>query len=219
MMKYFTKEWYEELQVSGFLTFPETEEEWEAYQAGYRADGVDPAKLQRQELEEKREDLLKFLPESFHPYIYDGTINSVYPSPELQDMITNWEKDHETRVDSLLDDYSHHYASIKDSLPPGAVQLTERSLHDCIVKNVERPSEDVLVLRLDCHSGFHYFKEIRVTFTGVVEALIPEDLAGALWLYNEIYLIGELVEFHVLLDMPMTEVTIVCRDVQIEELE
>ena len=218
-MKYFTKEWYDEMQVSGFLTFPETEEEWEAHQAGYRADGVDPAEIHRQELEDKREDLLKFLPESFHPYIYDGTINSAYPSPELRNMMAKWDADHEARVDALLNDYSRHYESIKEALPPGAVQMTERSLHDCVVNSVERPSDDVLVLRLDCRSGFHYFKEIQVTFTHVVEALIPQDLAGACWLYNEIYLIGELVELNVLFDTPMREVTIVSRDVQIDELE
>lgn len=218
-MKYFTKEWYDEMQVAGFLTFPETEEEWEAYQAGYRADGVDPAEIQRRELEERKEDLLKFLPQSFHPYIYDGTINSAYPPPELRDMIAKWEADQEARVDALLDDYSRHYEAIREFLPAGAVQLTEKSLHDCVVTSVERPSEDMLVLRLDCRSGFHYFKEIQLTFTGVVEASVPEDLAHAWWLYNEIYLNGELFELHVLFDNPMTEVTIISRDVQIEELE
>lgn len=218
-MKYFTKEWYDELQVSGFLTFPETEEEWEAHQAGYRADGVNPEDIQRQELEDKREDLLKFLPESFHPYIYDGSINAAYPSPGLREMILKWEADHEARVDTLLDEYSRHYESIKELLPEGAVQLTEKSLHDCVVTSIEHATDDTLVLRLNCQSGFHYFKEIQVTFTGVVEALISEDLADAVWLYNEIYLIGDLVELHVLFDAPMTEVTIVSRNVQIEELE
>ncbi|TAA71715.1 DUF4085 family protein [Planococcus salinarum] len=218
-MKYFTKEWYDEMQVAGFLTFPETEEEWEAYQAGYRADGVDPAEIQRRELEEMKENLLKFLPESFHPYIYDGTINSAYPPPELRDMIAKWEADQEARVDVLLDDYSRHYEAIREFLPAGAVQLTEKSLHDCVVTSVERPSEDVLVLRLDCQSGFHYFKKIQLTFTGVVEATIPAELAQAWWLYNEIYLTGELFELHVLFDNPMSEVTIISRDVAIEELE
>lgn len=218
-MKYFTKEWYDELQVSGFLTFPETEEEWEAYMEGYRADGVDPSDIQRQELEDIREDLLKFLPESFHPYIYDGSINAAYPSSELQEMILKWEADHEARVDTLLDGYSRHYESIKELLPEGAVQLTEKSLHDCVVTSVEHTADDRLVLRLDCQSGFHYFKEIQVTFTGVVEALISENLVGAVWLYNEIYLLDNLLELHVLFNMPITEVTIVSRNVQIEELE
>lgn len=218
-MKYFTKEWYDEMQVSGFLTFPETEEEWEEYQEGVRQEGMDPVEINRRDLEDKKEDLLKFLPEEFHPYIYDGTINSAFPSAELRDMAAKWERDHEARVDALLDDYSRHYESIKEYLPQGAVQLTEKSLHDCIVKNVERPADDVLVFRIDCRSGFHYFKDIQVTFTGVTEAVMPENLTGAWWLYNEIYLNGEHFELHVLFDIPMAEVTIVCRDVEIEELE
>ncbi|PKH11176.1 DUF4085 family protein [Planomicrobium sp. MB-3u-38] len=218
-MKYFTKEWYDEMQVSGFLTFPETEEEWEEGQAAYREQGIDPQEVHRRDLEDKKEDLLKFLPDSFHPYIYDGTLNSTYPTPELREMADRWEADYETRFDALLDDYSRHYESIKEFLPPGAIQLTEKSLHDCIVKNVDHPADGELVLVIDCSSGFHYFKDVKVKFTGVSEALIPEDITGAWWLYNEIYLNGDQVELHVLFDTPMTEVTIVFKDIEIEELE
>ncbi|MFD1030158.1 DUF4085 family protein [Metaplanococcus flavidus] len=218
-MKYFTKEWYDEMQVSGFLVFPETKEEWEGNQTWQRTEGQDPHQIHRRDLADKREDLLKFLPEAFHPYIYDGTINSAYPTLELREMTAKWEADYEARVDALLDDYSRHYEATKEFLPPGMLQLTEKSLHDCIVKSVERPSDDVLVLYLDCSGGFHYFKDIKVTFTGVKEVVIPENMTDAWWLYNEIYLNGDLFELHVLFDMPMAEVTIVSRDVQIEELE
>lgn len=218
-MKYFTKEWYDEMQVSGFLSFPETEEQWEEDQAGYREQGIDPAEVQHRELEDKKEDLLKFLPETFHPYIYDGTINSKYPTPELRAMVDQWEADYEARFDALLDDYSRHYESIKEALPPGAIQLTEKSLHDCVVKNVGRPSEDEVVLLIDCSGGFHYFKDVEVKFTGASQVVIPDDIMGARWLYNEIYLNEDRVELHVLFDMPMTEVTIISRDIQIEELE
>ncbi|PES23885.1 hypothetical protein CN488_09915 [Bacillus anthracis] len=34
----------------------------------------------REDVKEKKEDLLKFLPKSLHPYIHDNTINSEYPS-------------------------------------------------------------------------------------------------------------------------------------------
>lgn len=218
-MKYFTKEWYDEMQVSGFLTFPETEEEWEEYQKAYREEGKDPDEIHRSDLEDRKEDLLKFLPVSFHPYIVDGTINSAFPTPELREMAVRWEREHEARVDALLDEYSRHFESIKESLPPGALQLTEKSLHDCIVRNVSHPSADTLVFQLDCRSGFHYFKDIQVTFTGVTDTLIPPDFVGAWWLYNEIYLSGDLMELHVLFDTPKAEVTIICKDVQIEELE
>ncbi|WP_203334779.1 DUF4085 family protein [Planococcus beigongshangi] len=218
-MKYFTKEWYDEMQVSGFLAFPETEEEWEKNLAWRREEGIDAGEIQRRDLAEKKEDLLKFLPESFHPYIYDGTINSTYPTPELREMTAKWEADYEARVDALLDDYSRHYESIKDSLPAGVVQLTEKSLHDCVIKSIDRGAEDELIFLIDCSGGFHYFKDIRVTFTGVKEATIPENLTDAVWLYNEIYLNGSDFELHVLFDRPMTEMTLVCRDVHIEEME
>lgn len=212
-MKYFTKEWYDEMQVSGFLTFPEIEQSEEA--------GLteDPSGISHNDLEEKKKDLLKFLPESFHSYIKSGTITSGTPTPELREMAGKWETDYEARVDVLLDDYSRHYESIKESLPAGAVQLTEKSLHNCTVKKVERPSPDVLLLYLDCKSGFHYFKDIQVTFTGVMEVTMPQEFIGSWWLYNEIYLKDDCFELHVLFDAPITEVTIVCKDVQITELE
>lgn len=134
-------------------------------------------------------------------------------------MTAKWEADYEARVDALLDDYSRHYESIKDSLPAGAVQLTEKSLHDCVIKSIDRGAEDELIFLIDCSGGFHYFKDIRVTFTGVKEATIPENLTDAVWLYNEIYLNGSDFELHVLFDQPMTEMTLVCRDVHIEEME
>lgn len=212
-MKYFTKEWYDEMQVSGFLTFPETEQSEEA--------GLleNSSEIYGNDLEEKKKDLLKFLPESFHSYINSGTINSGTPTPELREMAGKWETDYEARVDMLLDDYSRHYESIKGSLLPGAVQLTEKSLHNCTVKKVERPSPDVLLLYLDCKSGFHYFKDIQVTFTGVTEVVMPHEFIGSWWLYNEICLKNDHFELHVLFDSPITEVTIVCKDVQITELE
>ncbi len=218
-MKFFTKEWYDEMQVSGFLTFPETEEEWQEIQDGYREQGIEPAEIHRNDLEDMKEHLLKYLPESFHPYVYDGSINSKYPTSELRAMADRWEADYEARFDALLDDYSRHYESIKEALPPGAVQLTEKSLHDCVVKKVSRPSTDVLVLHLDCSGGFHYFKDIEVTFTGVKRVVIPEDMTDAWWLYNEIYQNGNLFELHVLFDAPMTEVTVICEDIKIEEMK
>ena len=218
-MKFFTKEWYDEMQISGFLVFPETEEEWNENREWLLKDGQDPDEINRRDLSDKKEDLLKFLPASFHPYIYDGTLNSAFPTPELRAMTEEWEKDYEARMDALLDDYSRHYEFIKESLPAGANQLTEKSLHDCIIKSTERPTDDVLVLILDCSGGFHYHKDIKVTFTGVREAVIPDDMTNAWWLYNEIYLNGEGFELHVLFENPMAEVKIVSHDVQIEELE
>jgi hypothetical protein len=40
-MKYFTKEWYQEMQVSGFLVFQETREDWDEILTYYQDEGID----------------------------------------------------------------------------------------------------------------------------------------------------------------------------------
>ncbi|PSL41557.1 uncharacterized protein DUF4085 [Planomicrobium soli] len=218
-MKYFTKDWYEEMQVFGFLTFHETLEEWEEELAYYKAEGIDYKEINRRDLEEMRADLLKFLPESFYPYIHDGTINSGFPTQELRDMAKQWEAEREERMEALFGEYNRHYESIKDQLPAGAVQLVEESLHDATVISVEKPSDEVLIIQLDCRGCFHYFTDIELTFTGVTEANIPEEFEGAWWLYDEMDLTDPGFELQALFDSPRTEVKIVARDVKIEVLE
>ena len=217
-MRYFTKEWYDEMQVSGYLAFHETLEEWEEELAYYKEEGIDYEENNRCNLEGMRTDLLKFLPECFHPYIHDGTISIGFPPQDLRDMAKQWEQEHEARLEAISDDYSRHYVSIKERLPAGAVQLMEQSLHDATVISVEK-TEETLIIKLDCSGGFHYFTDIQLTFTGVAEADIPEDFAGAWWLYNEIYLADNRFELHVLFDSPMIEAKIIAQDVKIEILE
>lgn len=218
MMKYFTKEWYDEMQVAGFLVFHETLEEWKEEEAFYKEEGHDFKEINLRNLNDMRGDLMKFLPESFHPYILSNSLTVDFPSPELREMAGQWEKEYEARMEALDDIYSRHYESIKDKLPAGAIQLMEQSLHDATVLSVEK-LENELIVTLDCSGGFHYFTDIQLTFTGVAEASIPEEFTGAWWLYNEIYLKDNGFELHVLFDCPMTEAKIIAQDVRIEELK
>lgn len=57
------------MQVSGFLIFSETLEEWEEILRESEKVGMDYKKSLREDVEEKKEDLLKFLPKSLHSYI------------------------------------------------------------------------------------------------------------------------------------------------------
>ncbi|ALC83504.1 MULTISPECIES: DUF4085 family protein [Bacillus] len=59
-MKYFTIDWYKEMHVSGFLVFPETKEEWNEsieFWIAYK-------KNHKEDLKSRKNDLLKFLPET-----------------------------------------------------------------------------------------------------------------------------------------------------------
>lgn len=218
-MNYFTKERYEEMQVSGFLALHESEEDWEEELEYHRKEGNDLRQLNLRNLADMRESLLRYLPETLHPYIQDGTLVTEYPTPKLRMLVNCWERDYERRMEGLGDRYMQHFESIKAELPPAAVELLENGLHDAVVLSVERPSEDQLVLTLDCTGGFHYFTDVRFTFEGVSYSNIREDFKGAWWLYDEIYKTEDGFELHTLFDTPMIETVIRARNVKIEPLK
>ncbi|MEB9906947.1 DUF4085 family protein [Bacillus anthracis] len=215
-MKYFNKDWYKEMQVSGFLNFSETVEEWEEMLRESEKIGMDYKKSLREDAEEKKEDLLKFLPKSLHPYIHDNTINSEYPSEKLKKLMLEWTEDYEKRMDDLEQAYKDNYNSIKERLAQNFVQLYEYSLHDSQVTSVERRSKDTIIITLDCSGTFNEFDKLKVTFTGVSKCSIPENFEGAWWLCHEIDLAEDGFELGVLFDCPFEEVMICAKNVLLE---
>ncbi|HHQ1470683.1 TPA: DUF4085 family protein [Bacillus anthracis] len=215
-MKYFNKDWYKEMQVSGFLNFSETVEEWEEMLRESEKIGMDYKQSLREDAEEKKEDLLKFLPKSLHPYIHDNTINSEYPSEKLKKLMLEWTEDYEKRMDDLEQAYKDNYNSIKERLAQNVVQLYEYSLHDSLVTSVERRSKDTIIITLDCSGTFNEFDKLKVTFTGVSKCSIPENFEGAWWLCHEIDLAEDGFELGVLFDCPFEEVMICAKNVLLE---
>ncbi|KMN45988.1 DUF4085 family protein [Bacillus sp. LK2] len=209
-MKYFTKDWYKEMQVSGFVNFIESMEEWEEMEQDY-------IQSLKDDVEERKEDLLKFLTVSLHPYIHNNTINSEYPSDKLKKLMQEWTDDYEKRMTHLDQSYIKHFNSIKKNLPPNVVQLHEFSLHDSVILSLEWKSKDVLTIILDCSGTFSDFDKLQVTFTGVKKCSMPKNFEGAWWLYHELDLNGDGFELGVLYDCPFLEVTICAEDLQIEK--
>ena len=217
-MRYFSKEWYNEMQVYGFLAFPDSKEEWEESVQYYEEEGIDYKKNAKEDLESRKSDLLKFLPESFHPYIHNGTINCEFPSPELRNIAEQWLMEYDERMEKVRKEYNDHYESIKSQLPKNVVQLHENSLHDATIKSFESHPNDIFIMILDCSGGFHYFTDIKLTFTGVSKLTMPEKSEGAWWLYDEVYRSDNNFELHVLFDCPLTEFSIIAENVVIEQL-
>lgn len=206
------------MQVYGFLAFPDSKEEWEETVQYYEEEGIDYKKDAKKELESRKSDLLKFLPESFHPYIHNETINSEFPSPALRNIAEQWLVEYDERMEKIRTEYYDHYESIKSLLPKNVVQLHENSLHDATIKSVENPSNDTFIMILDCSGGFHYFTDIKLTFTGVSKLTMPEKIEDAWWLYDEVYRSDKYFELYVLFDCPLTEFSITAEDVVIEQL-
>ncbi|PHA04268.1 DUF4085 family protein [Bacillus wiedmannii] len=205
-MKNFTGDWYKEMQIIEFVSFIESIKEWSE---------MDIQSL-IEEIKERKTDLLKFLPESIHPFIHNTIINSEYPSSELKKLIKEWIEDCEKRRAHLDRFYLEQFHSIKKKLPTNVIQLHDYSLHDSVVKSVDRRSEDKLIITLDCSGTFSEFDKLEVTFTGVTKCSIPEDFEGAWWLCHEIDLTNEGFKLVVLFDCPFEEVTICAKDVLLE---
>ncbi|AIQ58103.1 DUF4085 family protein [Paenibacillus borealis] len=217
-MKFYTKSWYEEMQVRGFMVFPETEQDWLEDVAWHVAEGISYEDRARDFLEYLKADLLKYLPDYFHPSIHDGTINSSYPEPEFKEQAQQWCSEYEARMKRLNDEYYSGYLSTKHNLPVNAVQLVEKSLHDARVISYAVPSEDVVEIILDCSGAMHYQCDISLTFTRVNRLELPESLTGMYWLYTEIYAVEQGFELRVLLDPPLSELRITAQDVSFEKL-
>lgn len=205
-LKYFTGDWYKEIQIIEFVSFIESIKEWSE---------MDIQSL-IEEIKERKTDLLKFLPESIHPSIHITTINSEYPSSELKKLMKEWIEDCKKRRAHLDRFYLEQFHSIKKKLPTNVIQLHDYSLHDSVVKSVERRSKDTLIITLDCSGTFSEFDKLQVTFIGVTKCSISEDFEGAWWLCHEIDLTNEGFELGVLFDCPFEEVTICAKDVLLE---
>lgn len=178
--------------------------------------GMDYKQSLREDVEEKKEDLLKFLPKSLHPYIHDNTINSEYPTEKLKRLMLEWTKDYEKRMNDLEQAYIDNYNSIKEKLAQNVVQLHEYSLHDSVVKSVEKKSEATLIITLDCSGTFSEFDKLQATFIGVTKCSIPENFEGAWWLCHEIDFAEDGFELGVLFDCPFEEVMICAKNVLLE---
>ncbi|MGF7029267.1 hypothetical protein J2T17_000172 [Paenibacillus mucilaginosus] len=215
-MNYFTKEWFEEAQISRFLLFPETKKEWDENVAWHASEGLHFEEIQLNRLQIAKKDLLRFLPAFFHPYIQDGTLNSQFPSEELKKMADQWRMEYDERTKAKGISYRNYYNSIKCSLPENVIQLFEKSLHDARVTSIEMPMKDTFIIKLDCRGGYHYGTDVTLTFAGV-KKLQPHSLSvGSIWLYDEVYLTDTGFELHVLLDGPLMEFTISAENVTIE---
>ncbi|MEK3835243.1 MULTISPECIES: DUF4085 family protein [unclassified Paenibacillus] len=217
-MKFFTIPWYEEMQVRGFMVFPETEQDWLEDVAWHVAEGISYEERAKDFLEYMKKDLLKYLPGYFHASIHDGTINSTYPAPEFKQRALQWGREYDERVQAIFREYRKGYEAIKHELPESAVQLVEKSLHDARVISYTMPTEGVLEMILDCGGAMHYQCEIKLKFKGVSGLRLPEPLEKKYWLYDEIYAAEQGFELRVLMDSPPSELRITAQDVLIEIL-
>nr|WP_198044800.1 DUF4085 family protein [Lysinibacillus timonensis] len=218
-MKYFTKDWYRESQVYGFLTLPETKDDWENNLQWYVSEGRDFKKEMAVELEWRRNELLEFLPESFHPHILDGTLKTEYPSDEIRKMVEQWTDEFQQRLRDTRKQYLLELEKGKNDLPKSVLQLHEKSLHDGMVLKCDSISDNEFVMIVEGTGVRSYSSNVKLTFTNVEELSMSGEIVGEDWLYTEIYPTKTGFELHVIFEGTLSELIIKAKDLLIEQLK
>ncbi|MEK4177068.1 DUF4085 family protein [Aeribacillus sp. FSL K6-1305] len=204
-MKFFTKEWYDKMQKAHLLTIPESDEEWMDFIKSFEEDGEDVYDYLRQDLESIKDELLQTLPETFHPYILDGTINQPTLPKEVRDELIIWLKAKIEECEKVLDEANNHFEHIRENLPEELISILEDGLHDAELQYIHR-DYDALRLTLNGEGSFSKGDAIVIEITGIKEEQSEIPLTpGMFWLYEEGDLNNKSFILSVLFDNPMTE--------------
>ena len=102
-------------------------------------------------------------------------------SPDADDLEARWRR--------ACDGYRIHLDAIRPQLPPRMQAFADTTLHDGVVRAVNRPTPSELVLDVDAtRNPWGPADFFRVRFTGVRHVEGTDDLVGDDWLYEEVHL-------------------------------
>ncbi|KOO51514.1 DUF4085 family protein [Viridibacillus arvi] len=216
-MKYFTKQWFEENQLSNYLFFLVTMGDWEEEKAYYREYGIDLEQERKMELQRDRDKLLKFLPKEFHPYVLDGSIIEGSPSDKLRSLARNWLEHFDTLTNEKFESCAADFIAAKSKLSKTVSDLFDSSFHDAIIQTIERNADQTCTIKLNLENTYHEMDMLTITFIGVSEFTSTAPVRnGSWWLYEEISIVEGGFRLSVLFDSPLAEFSIVAKDVVIE---
>ncbi|MFE6170534.1 DUF4085 family protein [Viridibacillus arvi] len=216
-MKYFTKQWFEENQLSNYLFFLVTMGDWEEEKAYYREYGIDLEQERKMELQRDRDKLLKFLPKEFHPYVLDGSIVEGSPSDKLRSLARNWLEHFDTLTNEKFESCAADFIVAKSKLSKTVSDLFDSSFHDAIIQTIERNADQTCTIKLNLENTYHEMDMLTITFIGVSEFTSTAPVRnGSWWLYEEISIVEGGFRLNVLFDSPLAEFSIVAKDVVIE---
>ncbi|MGE7920586.1 DUF4085 family protein [Viridibacillus sp. NPDC093762] len=216
-MKYFTKQWFEENQLSNYLFFLVTMGDWEEEKAYYREYGIDLEQERKMELQRDRDKLLKFLPEEFHPYVLDGSIIEGSPSNKLRGLAKNWLEHFDAVTNEKFESCAADFIVAKSELSKTVSDLFVNSFHDAIIQTIESNTDQTCTIKLNLENTYHEMDMLSITFIGVSEFTSTAPVRnGSWWLYEEISIVEGGFRLCVLFDSPLAEFSIVAKDVVIE---
>lgn len=184
-MRFFTKEWNRRMQDAHLLTIPESDEEWEDFIRGFEEEGENVYDYLNDELESVKDELLLILPDEFHPYVLNGTINKPELEKSVRERLVNWQREETEKYERVMEEASQYMETIRGRLPRRLVEIVEDGLHDAQVQYVHRMN-DSLRITLNGSGSFSKGQGIVIEIEGKIEEKSEETLhPGMYWLYEE----------------------------------
>lgn len=93
--------------------------------------------------------------------------------------------------------YDNYYNTIKSEIPENISR--NLYLHDCLINNIMK-TKDKVIIEIDCSQEYGNVKSI--TFENYKIMKEEMNFNGGYWLYEEIYIVNNQYELHVLIDVP-----------------
>src|SRR5690606_13843011 len=133
-----TKEAWEKFLIGHSLVIPETDEEWSEIINEAKEEGENLLERLREELEEIKDDLLRFIPDRFIPYIEDGTINQPSLPKTIREDILKWQEQLNREFEQVLEAAAQNTQNAVRFLPEDVQEVFSESMHDAVLDRVER---------------------------------------------------------------------------------
>ena len=136
--------------------------------------------------------------------------NAQQGNPDLPEVIAAGKE-----WDTAREGYHKHLDSILPRLPSSMRDFCDTTLHDGVVRAVER-NGDSFRIEIDACGCWGASGPVELVFRGVVSAAGIEEAIGDYWLYEEVHLSDNAgFEYHVLLED--TEMLIVASEIEFRE--
>ncbi|MFS8651040.1 MAG: DUF4085 family protein [Caldibacillus sp.] len=208
-----TKEAWEKFLIGHSLVIPETDEEWSEIINEAKEEGENLLERLREELEEIKDDLLRFIPDRFIPYIEDGTINQPSLPKTIREDILKWQEQLNREFEQVLEAAAQNTQNAVRFLPEDVQEVFSESMHDAVLDRVER-SQDSLHLYFDTEDGFSTKAYIHLIFQGITPMNSnPPIEKGQILLYHELIKTDSGFVFRALVNSPDVEWTLEAKNI------
>lgn len=211
-MWHLTIEEKRKFERTSLLPIQESDDDWDIVIREAEEEGRNLDEELSAELQEIREELLTFLPQRFHPYIYNRTINTPLLAKDVRNDYIEWMHGQQRIFEMILEQAGQGREEVMPILTKNAQEIFQDSLHDGVIANIERSGNDVAIM-LNMESGFTPKAMIVLRFINVWnEEGSPE--IGSWYIYDELRKVNGRVALRVIFDCPEIQWTIECETIE-----